>query len=126
MTLKAGVIGLGNMGGGMAATLAGKGFDVSGFDLSQAALAQAESKGVKPVADRTQLIQGVDILILSLPKAEHVESVCLGEGGINEVGRKGLIVVDTTTSTPEMSRKVATELAKNGIAFIDAPVSGGP
>ncbi|QVK30782.1 NAD(P)-dependent oxidoreductase [Pseudomonas syringae] len=126
MTLKAGVIGLGNMGGGMAATLAGKGFDVSGFDLSQAALAQAESKGVKPVADRTQLIQSVDILILSLPKAEHVESVCLGAGGINEVGRKGLIVVDTTTSTPEMSRKVAAELAKNGIAFIDAPVSGGP
>ncbi|EPN04220.1 3-hydroxyisobutyrate dehydrogenase, partial [Pseudomonas syringae pv. actinidiae ICMP 18804] len=42
MTLKTGVIGLGNMGGGMAATLASKGFDVSGFDLSSAALAQAE------------------------------------------------------------------------------------
>ncbi|RMU33530.1 3-hydroxyisobutyrate dehydrogenase, partial [Pseudomonas syringae pv. primulae] len=126
MTLKTGVIGLGNMGGGMAATLASKGFDVSGFDLSSAALAQAESKGVKPVAERKQLIQSVDILILSLPKAEHVESVCLGAGGISEWGHEGLIVVDTTTSTPEMSRKVAAELAKTGIAFIDAPVSGGP
>ncbi|NAT40517.1 3-hydroxyisobutyrate dehydrogenase, partial [Pseudomonas syringae pv. actinidifoliorum] len=114
MTLKTGVIGLGNMGGGMAATLASKGFDVSGFDLSSAALAQAESKGVKPVAERKQLIQSVDILILSLPKAEHVESVCLGAGGISEFGREGLIVVDTTTSTPEMSRKVAAELAKTG------------
>ncbi|AEA68422.1 MULTISPECIES: NAD(P)-dependent oxidoreductase [Pseudomonas] len=126
MTMKVGVIGLGNMGGGMAATLAGKGFDVSGFDLSEAALAQAKEKGVKPITDRKQLIKESDVLILSLPKAEHVEAVCLGQGGIIEFGREGLIVVDTTTSTPEASRKVATALARMGIAFIDAPVSGGP
>jgi 3-hydroxyisobutyrate dehydrogenase len=124
--MKVGVIGLGNMGGGMAATLAGKGFDVSGFDLSEAALAQAKEKGVKPITDRKQLIKESDVLILSLPKAEHVEAVCLGQGGIIEFGREGLIVVDTTTSTPEASRKVATALARMGIAFIDAPVSGGP
>lgn len=126
MTKKVGVIGLGNMGGAMAVTLAGKGFDVSGFDLSEAALAQAKEKGVKPVSDRHQLINESDILILSLPKAEHVEAVCLGNGGIIESGREGLIVVDTTTSTPETSRKVAAALARIGIAFIDAPVSGGP
>lgn len=126
MTMKVGVIGLGNMGGGMAATLASKGFDVSGFDLSEAALTHAKEKGIKPITDRNQLIQESDILILSLPKAEHVEAVCLGDGGIIEFGREGLIVVDTTTSTPEASRKVATALARVGIAFIDAPVSGGP
>lgn len=126
MTMKVGVIGLGNMGGGMAATLARKGFDVSGFDLSEVALSQAREKGVKPVADRNQLIEASDILILSLPKAEHVEAVCLGNGGIVEFGREGLIVVDTTTSTPEASRKVASALSRRGIAFIDAPVSGGP
>lgn len=126
MTMKVGVIGLGNMGGGIAATLAGKGFDVSGFDLCEAALVQAKEKGVKPIADRNQLIKESDILILSLPKAEHVEAVCLGNGGIIEFGREGLIVVDTTTSTPEASRKVAAALARIGIAFIDAPVSGGP
>lgn len=126
MTIKVGVIGLGNMGGGMAATLASKGFDVSGFDLSDVALAHAKEKGVKPITDRNQLIKASDILILSLPKAEHVEAVCLEQGGIIECGREGLIVVDTTTSTPEASRKVATALARIGIAFIDAPVSGGP
>lgn len=126
MTMKVGVIGLGNMGGGMAATLAGKGFDVRGFDLSEAALAQAKEKGVKPITDRKQLIRESDVLILSLPKAEHVEAVCLGQGGVIEFGGEGLIVVDTTTSTPEASRKVATALARMGIAFIDAPVSGGP
>lgn len=61
MTMKVGVIGLGNMGGGMAATLAGKGFDVSGFDLSEAALAQAKEKGVKPITDRKQLIKESDV-----------------------------------------------------------------
>lgn len=126
MSLKVGVIGLGNMGGGMASTLASKGFDVSGFDPSQAALSLAQSKGVKPVTDRNQLIKQSQILILSLPKAEHVEAVCLGERGILELGSQGLVVIDTTTSTPEASRKVAAALRKIGIAFIDAPVSGGP
>ena len=126
MSLKIGVIGLGNMGGGMAATLASKGFDVSGFDLAQAALNKAQAKGVKPVTDRDQLIASVEVLILSLPKAEHVEAVCLGANGILELGNPGLIVVDTTTSTPEASRKVAAALKAKGIGFIDAPVSGGP
>jgi 3-hydroxyisobutyrate dehydrogenase len=126
MTTKVGVIGLGNMGGGMAGTLASKGFDVSGFDLSEAALAAANAKGVTPITDRNQLIKASDILILSLPKAEHVEAVCLGKGGVIEFGREGLIVIDTTTSTPESSRKVAAALRGVGIAFIDAPVSGGP
>lgn len=126
MSLKVGVIGLGNMGGGMAATLAGKGFDVSGFDLSDAALASAQTKGVKPVKDRAQLIKNSQVLILSLPKAQHVEAVCLGEDGILHLGIDGLIVVDTTTSTPEVSRKVAANLESKGISFIDAPVSGGP
>jgi 3-hydroxyisobutyrate dehydrogenase len=126
MTLTVGVIGLGNMGGGMAATLAGKGFDVSGFDLSPQALEVAASKGVNAVADRTALISQVEVLVLSLPKAEHVEAVCLGVDGVLQHGKPGLIVVDTTTSTPEASRKVAAALAAKGIAFIDAPVSGGP
>lgn len=126
MALKVGVIGLGNMGGGMAATLASKGFEVSGFDLSDSALAAAQAKGVKPVKDRGELIGNVQVLILSLPKAEHVEAVCLGEAGVLQLGNPGLIVVDTTTSTPDASRKVAAELQTKGIAFIDAPVSGGP
>jgi 3-hydroxyisobutyrate dehydrogenase len=126
MSLKVGVIGLGNMGGGMAATLASKGFDVSGFDLSDTALATAQAKGVKPVKDRAQLIKNSQVLILSLPKAQHVEAVCLGEEGILQMGASGLIVVDTTTSTPEASRKVAEVMKTKGISFIDAPVSGGP
>ncbi|PVZ20135.1 MULTISPECIES: NAD(P)-dependent oxidoreductase [unclassified Pseudomonas] len=126
MAITVGIIGLGNMGGGMAATLASKGFDVRGFDPAPAAREAAASKGVKTSADRAQVIGAAQVLILSLPKAEHVQAVCLGEQGVLSVGQPGLVVVDTTTSTAAMSREVAQALAGRGIGFLDAPVSGGP
>ncbi|WP_281284658.1 NAD(P)-dependent oxidoreductase [Cobetia crustatorum] len=136
MTTTVGVIGLGNMGGGMAATLARHAFPVFGFDLSEAAREKAAAAGVTPVSSLAELLETIDIVILSLPKAEHVEQLCLGREGAQEneqdaisllaLGKPGLIVIDTTTSTPETSRKVAAALATRGIDFIDAPVSGGP
>ncbi|MET5489587.1 NAD(P)-dependent oxidoreductase [Klebsiella variicola] len=124
--MKVGVLGLGNMGAGMAATLASKGFDVLGFDLSSAALEKSVQHGVKPAASASELAKSVDVLIMSLPKAEHVRAACLGDGGILSSARAGLTVVDTTTSTPEMSREMAAVLKEKGIHFMDAPVSGGP
>ncbi|WP_191237233.1 NAD(P)-dependent oxidoreductase [Cobetia marina] len=136
MTTTVGVIGLGNMGGGMAATLARHDFPVFGFDLSQAARDKAAAAGVTPVSSLAELLDRIDVVILSLPKAEQVEQLCLGKEGAQEteqdaisllaLGKSGLIVIDTTTSTPETSRKVAAALATRGIDFIDAPVSGGP
>ena len=136
MTTTVGVIGLGNMGGGMAATLARHDFPVFGFDLSQAARDKAAAAGVTPVSSLAELLDRIDVVILSLPKAEQVEQLCLGKEGAQEedqdatrlltLGKPGLIVIDTTTSTPETSRRVAAALATRGIDFIDAPVSGGP
>ena len=124
--MRIGVLGLGNMGAGMAATLVSKGFSVSGFDLSSTALAKAAQQSVKIATSAAELTSSVDLLILSLPKAEHVRAACLDDGGIFSSGNRGLIVVDTTTSTPEMSREMAGILAEKGIDFMDAPVSGGP
>ncbi|MFP5300583.1 NAD(P)-dependent oxidoreductase [Cobetia sp. SIMBA_158] len=134
MTTTVGVIGLGNMGGGMAATLARHDFPVIGFDLSQAARDKAAAASVTPVDSLIELLANVEVVILSLPKAEHVERLCLGGDAAEDrqaesllaMARPGLIVIDTTTSTPETSRKVAAALATRGIDFIDAPVSGGP
>ncbi len=131
MTTTVGVIGLGNMGGGMAATLARHAFPVFGFDLSEAAREKAAAAGVTPATSLAELFDHVDVVIISLPKAEHVETLCLGKAGteadtLMTLGAPGLIVIDTTTSTPETSRKVAAALATRGIDFIDAPVSGGP
>lgn len=121
-----GVIGLGNMGRNMAATLVKKSFSVIGFDLSDAARKQAETQGVVTVNQLIDLTDQCSVVILSLPKAEHVAAVCLGENGLVNQLVSGSIVIDTTTSVPDMSRKVALELAQQGIEFLDAPVSGGP
>ncbi|MEO9655223.1 NAD(P)-dependent oxidoreductase [Marinomonas sp.] len=121
-----GVIGLGNMGSNMAATLVRKGFSVCGFDLSSDARGMASERGIECVDDITKLTAKCSILILSLPKAEHVEAVCLGAQGLIHFLPANAIVIDTTTSVPETSRRVGEKLAENDIAFLDAPVSGGP
>lgn len=119
------VIGLGNMGRGMAETLLRNGYKVMGYDLSEDARSQAEKIGVI-VAPLAQLLKESKVVVLSLPKAEHVEALALGANGISELGHDGLIIVDTTTSTAEVSRKIHAELKSKGMTFIDAPVSGGP
>lgn len=119
------VIGLGNMGRGMAETLLRNGYKVMGYDLSEEARSQVEKNGVI-VASLAQLLKESKVVVLSLPKAEHVEALVLGANGISELGHDGLIIVDTTTSTAEVSRKIYAELKTKGMTFIDAPVSGGP
>ncbi|MBF9000160.1 NAD-binding protein [Vibrio sp. CAIM 722] len=124
--MKIGVIGLGNMGSGMAATLAKKEFTVFGYDLSAQALQAISEHGVTPISQLSDLIPQCDVVILSLPKAEHVQKVCLDEQGLLAHAHSGLIVIDTTTSEAQTSRDVAAQLAIKGVEFIDAPVSGGP
>lgn len=124
--MKIGIVGLGNMGLGMGVTLHRKHHQVSGFDLSAAARSAAAAAGLNVQADLASLLAGSDVIILSLPKAQHVEAVCLGGGGIQALGHAGQIVIDTTTSTAAVSQAVHQVLAGQGITFIDAPVSGGP
>jgi 3-hydroxyisobutyrate dehydrogenase len=121
-----GVIGLGNMGRGMALTLKGAGFRVVGFDVAEATRAALAGEGIETVATIGAVVAATDIVILSLPTADIVEAVVSGEDGILAHARAGVVIVDTSTSHPETSRKLAALLAPKGIAFIDAPVSGGP
>lgn len=119
------VIGLGNMGRGMAETLLRNGYKVAGYDLSESARSAAEALGVM-IMPLAELLQKSSMVVLSLPKAEHVEALALSDDGIVALGHEGLIIVDTTTSTPDTSRKIYSALKDRGMTFIDAPVSGGP
>nr|WP_188981705.1 NAD(P)-dependent oxidoreductase [Pseudomonas matsuisoli] len=126
MGLNVGVIGLGNMGGNMAITLARKGVSVIGLDPSELARSRVAAEGVSLAEGLQDLAARCEVIVLSLPKAEHVEAVCLGEKGLARLVKAGAVIVDTTTSTPDTSRKVAAVFAENGADFLDAPVSGGP
>ncbi len=120
------VIGLGNMGRGMALSLKRAGVDVVGYDALDATRAALAAEGVATLADLAAVCAKADVVILSLPTAAIVEEVVAGPGGILEAAKPGLLVVDTSTSHPDTTRKLAAALQAAGMAMIDAPVSGGP
>ncbi len=116
-----GVIGLGAMGGAMAATLHRAGWNVTGFDPSPDARRAAENAGVKTVAELSALA-GLPRVLLSLPAAALVEAT------LNELLPVGgtRVVIDTTTSDPLTTQAMVELGATTGTEVVDAPVSGGP
>lgn len=124
-TSATGVIGLGAMGLPMAKTLASKGFEVIGFDLSEERRALAAAAGIALAESPAEVVARAGVVVFSLPKAEHVQAV-VAASGLLEAGLSRRIVIDTSTSEPGVSRALATALAARGHGFLDAPVSGGP
>ncbi len=126
--IRTGIIGLGAMGIGMTQSLAAKGFAVAAFDLSDAAMTRAANAGATPVPDAADVFATADIIVLSLPAAHHVEAVIADAVSAGHLanGAAPRIVIDTSTSEAEISRKLAAALGGNGHGFVDAPVSGGP
>jgi len=120
-----GVVGLGNMGLGMAASLVRAGFVVLGTDLSEARRPLAEQEGVR-FETLAAVLQGADALVFSLPLARDVEAVVTAEGGLLARHDRKVVVIDTSTSDPGTTRRLAARLAEAGHALLDAPVSGGP
>lgn len=120
-----GVIGLGNMGMGMARTLSRDGFSVVGFDISAARLAEADRMGVVIVTELSDLFDAARTIILSLPTASHVTSILVGESGLAGRDLTSRLIIDTTTSQPDVTRLLASRLRILGHRLIDAPVSGG-
>jgi 3-hydroxyisobutyrate dehydrogenase len=121
-----GVIGLGNMGRGMALSLQRGGFEVVGTDASQATREMLAKEGVPVRATLKEVLAESDAVVLSLPTAAIVAQVVSGSDGLVSNAKPGVLVVDTSTSHPETTRLLATQLAAVGMQMIDAPVSGGP
>lgn len=121
-----GVVGLGNMGRGMAISLQRGGFAVVGTDASADTRARLAADGV-PVVDTIQeLMSRADAVVLSLPTAAIVAQVVAGPDGLMGHAKAGVLVIETSTSHPETTRQLAAQLATVGMSLIDAPVSGGP
>jgi 3-hydroxyisobutyrate dehydrogenase len=120
-----GFIGLGNMGSGMAANLAKAGHEVRGFDLSADAVAALTAKGGKAAASVAEAVTGADAVVTMLPAGKHVRGVYEGEEGILSLVRPDVILMDCSTIDVDSARAVAALAAEKGLAFVDAPVSGG-
>jgi 3-hydroxyisobutyrate dehydrogenase len=118
-------IGLGNMGGPMAANLLKAGHTLQVFDLSPDAVAHAVAAGATAASGASTAVAGADIVISMLPASRHVEGLYLGEDGLLAHIAPGALVIDCSTIAPASAQKVANAAAARGLAMLDAPVSGG-
>jgi len=118
-----GFIGLGNMGGGMAANLARKGHDVHAFDVSADALDRAQRAGCLPVASAADAADGAEAVITMLPAGSHVEQVYAES--VFGAASTAAILIDCSTIDVATARQLAEGASGEGLIAVDAPVSGG-
>ena len=118
-------IGLGNMGGPMAANLVKAGHQVAGFDVMADNLKAAGEKGVSAAASAAEAVAGAEAVITMLPAGQHVREVYMGEGGVIEAAKPGCLLIDSSTIDVASARAAHEAAEAAGHAMVDAPVSGG-
>ena len=118
-------VGVGNMGGPMAANLVRAGHKVRAFDLVPANLERAAAAGAEAAGSMAQAIKGAEAVVTMLPAGPEVRAVYLGQGGIVGGIDPGTLLIDASTIDVESARAVAAGAAEAGFEMLDAPVSGG-
>lgn len=124
--MQVGFIGLGRMGFPMARNLIRAGHSVVAYNRSQGPVDRLVALGARPASTPAAVAGAVDVLVSCVLTPEQVEQIYLGPGGAIEGARAGQVFIDTSTIYPMTSRKIGEALGAKGVAFIDAPISGGP
>ena len=123
--MRIGFIGLGNMGGPMAANLMKAGHEVKVFDMSGAAVESAVAAGARGGASAVDAAKEAEVVITMLPAGQHVRQVYLGDSGLLATVREGTLLIDSSTIDVGTAREVHAAARLVRAAFLDAPVSGG-
>lgn len=124
--MKAGFIGLGRMGQGMARNLRKAGVELVVHDLDAKAVQSLVEAGAIAAPSAADVARQVPVVFLSLPGPPQVEAVVLGEGGVLQGAAPGLAIFDLSTSSRSTTLALHEACAKKGVSFMDAPISGGP
>jgi 3-hydroxyisobutyrate dehydrogenase len=126
-----GFIGIGTMGAGMARNLGRAGFPLL-VSSRTFAKARAVADELRPVNENVRAVESFEdvgreasIVVSCLPDSPEVEEVHLGTRGTSSAARPGTIVIDSSTISAEAARSISGRLQERGVAFLDAPVSGG-
>ncbi|MCO6439996.1 MAG: 3-hydroxyisobutyrate dehydrogenase [Nitrococcus mobilis] len=118
-------IGLGNMGAPMAANLRKAGYELVAFDLVPEAIQRLVDEGAAPARSAAEAVADATVVISMLPAGEQVRDLYLGTGRVLASVDIGTLLIDCSTIAAEDARAVATAAEARGLAFLDAPVSGG-
>lgn len=121
-----GIVGLGRMGGNVAAHLVDVGFEVHGYDVATEAREASAAAGVHVADDASAVAAAVDVVVTSLPTPASVRDAYLGDAGIIVGAGGGLAAIEMSTIDPDTTTAVAAAATEAGVQFVDAPVSGGP
>ncbi|MBI2913103.1 MAG: 2-hydroxy-3-oxopropionate reductase [Chloroflexi bacterium] len=120
-----GFIGLGIMGRPMARNLLRAGYPLTIWNRSRPGIDELARDGAQPAENARAVAQRSDIVITMVGDSPDVEQVALGPGGISEGAHPGLVHIDMSTISPEVTRAIAARLSAAGVDMLDAPVSGG-
>ncbi len=120
-----GFIGVGNMGAPMARNLIKAGHSVSVHDVAPDPVAALVADGARPAKSASDAARGVAAVITMLPAGAHVRAVYTGEGGIIAAVAEGTLLIDCSTIDVDSARATADAAREQGLAMLDAPVSGG-
>jgi 2-hydroxy-3-oxopropionate reductase len=121
-----GFVGLGTMGREMALNLLKAGFAVCAYDVRKEAIDDLVAQGATGGQSPADAARDADIVISMLPDTPQVEEIVYSEGGLLASPPRGQLVVDMSTISPVAVRRMHADLKAAGVAFLDAPVSGGP
>ncbi|MEQ9637665.1 MAG: NAD(P)-dependent oxidoreductase [Devosia marina] len=122
---RVGVIGLGDMGSGLAKNLMQKGFETYGLDLSEARMQAFVELGGKPTSSVAELGQNSDAVFVMVMNGKQAKQVISGSGGLKSSLKPGAAIILTATINAYEAREIGAELAGTGVHIIDSPVSGG-
>jgi 3-hydroxyisobutyrate dehydrogenase len=126
MTIRrVGFVGLGIMGGPMAANLLAAGYELTAWNRTAAKTEPLAAAGARVAGSPAEVAAASEVTFTCVTASADVEAVVLGPGGVIEGATPGSIVVDCSTIAPATARKVHARLAERGVAMLDAPVSGG-
>ncbi|MGD2141977.1 MAG: NAD(P)-dependent oxidoreductase [Candidatus Bathyarchaeota archaeon] len=122
---RTGFIGLGLMGSGMSMNLIKAGFPVSVWNRTTSKMAPLVEAGAKAVNSPKEVAETSDIIISIVTDSPDVEEVILGSEGVIHGASAGDIMIDMSTISPAVTRRIADKLRSKGVLMLDAPVSGG-
>ncbi|GLI50887.1 2-hydroxy-3-oxopropionate reductase [Tepidanaerobacter syntrophicus] len=123
--MRIGFIGLGIMGRPMVYNLIKAGHSLRVYDINRKAVEAVEQYGAIASKSVSELAEKSEVFFTMLPNSSHVEEVVLGENGIISHGKENTLLIDTSSISPVVSKRIADTLRKKGIEMVDAPVSGG-
>ncbi|MFD6991815.1 2-hydroxy-3-oxopropionate reductase [Streptomyces sp. NPDC059943] len=118
-------IGLGIMGSPMAENLIKAGYSVTGFTLEREKLDRLAANGGTVAPSIAAAVEGADVIVTMVPASPQVEAIAYGEDGILENAKKGALLIDMSSITPQTSIDLAGAGREKGVRVLDAPVSGG-